>query len=198
MPLIVATGNPGKLREFEQFFQQLGCHPWQLQLKPAELDVDETGQTFADNALLKARGVATALGEWAIADDSGLAVDALNGAPGVHSARYAPTTAERNSKLLQALEGSGDRAACFICEIVLCRPDGSVAATATGRCRGEIAPDLQGSGGFGYDPLFYVPEAGMTFAQMSPEQKQRLGHRGKALQQLRSRLQDLDFATLQQ
>ena len=108
-PLVVATGNPGKLKEFQQFFAQLGDHPWALQLKPSELDIEETGTIFVDNAVLKARGVALALGQWALADDSGLAVDALEGAPGVHSARYAPTPSECIDRLLSELEGVSDR-----------------------------------------------------------------------------------------
>ena len=196
VPLIVATGNPGKLREFQQFFAQLGHHPWDLQLKPSDLDIEETGNTFAENAVLKARGVALALGQWALADDSGLMVDALDGAPGVYSARYAPTPSECIDRLLSELAGKSDRGAEFICEIVLCKPDGSIAAQASGRSRGEILTHRQGKGGFGYDPVFYVPEFGMTFAEMPLDRKQEIGHRGKALERLKSQLTAADCLLL--
>ncbi|MGK7909275.1 MAG: RdgB/HAM1 family non-canonical purine NTP pyrophosphatase [Synechococcus sp.] len=188
VPLIVATGNPGKLKEFQQFFEQLGDHPWELLLKPSDVEIEETGTTFAENAILKARGVAIATGQWALADDSGLSVDALNGAPGVYSARYAPTPSECIDRLLSELSGKEERGAEFVCEIVLCRPDGSIAAQASARCRGEILTHRQGTGGFGYDPVFFVPEANMTFAEMPTDRKRAIGHRGKALQRLKSQL----------
>lgn len=190
-PLVVATGNPGKLREFQQFFNQLNQHSWDLQLKPSELDIEETGTTFAENALIKARGVAIALGQWALADDSGLAVDALGGAPGVYSARYAPTPSECIDRLLTELEGKSDRGAEFVCEIVLCRPNGEIAARASGRCRGNILTQRQGEGGFGYDPVFYVPDEQMTFAEMPIDRKREIGHRGRALERLKSQLLQL-------
>ena len=190
-PLIVATGNPGKVKEFQQFFDRLDSHSWDVQLKPPELDIEETGTTFADNALIKARTVATALNQWALADDSGLAVDALGGAPGVYSARYAPTPSECIDRLLAELEGTSDRGAEFVCEIVLCRPDGTIAARAGGRCRGEILAQRRGDGGFGYDPVFFVPEENLTFAEMSLDHKREIGHRGRALERLKSQLLQL-------
>jgi XTP/dITP diphosphohydrolase len=196
-PLIVASSNPGKVREFEHFFQGLERFGdrWQLHLKPADLEVEETGSTFAENALLKARSVAIACRQWAIADDSGLAVDALAGAPGVYSARYSPTTETRIARLLQELEGIPQRGAEFVCAIALCQPDGTLAASAVGRRRGEILKTAKGRGGFGYDPVFYVPDAGLTFAEMSPPQKQQWGHRGLALGELHQQLMQLDLST---
>jgi XTP/dITP diphosphohydrolase len=166
--VIVATSNPGKLKEMQAY---LGDLNWTLQLKPSHIDVDETGQTFLENARLKASEVAQSTGSWAIADDSGLAVDALGGAPGIYSARYAESDAGRIQKLLSELEDKGDRSAQFVCAIVLARPDGEIALETKGICRGEIAMAPQGDGGFGYDPIFYVPDLGKTFAEMPPSRK---------------------------
>jgi XTP/dITP diphosphohydrolase len=186
--LVVATSNPGKLREIQGYLTGL---PWELQLKPDDLDIEETGDTFMDNACLKASQVAKTLGEWAIADDSGLAVDALKGAPGIYSARYGNTDAERIERLLGELGDIPERQAQFICAVALARPDGSIAIQTEGICQGEIASSVQGRGGFGYDPIFYLPELGQTFAQMTPEEKQRLSHRGKAFEALLPKLQEL-------
>ncbi|MEM8602507.1 MAG: RdgB/HAM1 family non-canonical purine NTP pyrophosphatase [Cyanobacteria bacterium P01_H01_bin.121] len=186
--LVVATGNPGKLAEMQSYLQDKG---WELQLKPPHLDVAETGTTFAENARLKATQVAQALGQWAIADDSGLAVDALGGAPGIYSARYAPTDAACIERLLRELEGETQRQAQFICTIAIARPDGSVALEAAGICQGEITQAPRGEGGFGYDPVFYVPAAGVTFAEMTPEQKHHLSHRGLAFERLLPQLAKL-------
>ncbi|MEN9224044.1 MAG: RdgB/HAM1 family non-canonical purine NTP pyrophosphatase [Thermostichus sp. HHBFW_bins_43] len=186
-PLILASSSPGKLREFRAFFQPWAA-VWELRLKPAELEVEETGATFAENALLKAITVATALKEWTIADDSGLAVAALHGAPGIHSARYAPTDAARIERLLRELDGIPDRAATFHCAVALVDPQGQVRALAEGVCQGEILTQPQGQGGFGYDPLFWVPELGLTFAEMSSAQKEAIGHRGRALRALKEQL----------
>lgn len=176
-PLVVATGNPGKLKEMEAHLAGLG---WELTLKPAELEIEETGDTFAENACLKASQVAQATGEWAIADDSGLEVDALDGAPGIFSARYGKTDAERIERLLGELGNELDREAQFVCVIAIARPDGTIAVEAEGICRGEILHTPRGTGGFGYDPIFYVPEEEMTFAEMPPERKRSMSHRGKA------------------
>jgi XTP/dITP diphosphohydrolase len=179
--LVVATGNPGKVKELQPYLSDLDC---ELILKPEALEVEETGDTFAANACLKASEVAISTGQWAIADDSGLEVDALNGAPGVFSARYGKTDAERIERLLKELGNESNRAAQFVCVIAIARPDGSIALQTEGICPGEILHAPQGSGGFGYDPIFYVPEEGMTFAEMPPELKQQISHRGRAFQQL--------------
>ncbi|KAM3096753.1 RdgB/HAM1 family non-canonical purine NTP pyrophosphatase [Phormidesmis sp. 146-12] len=177
--LVVATGNPGKLREMQAYLVGLD---WELMLKPDELDIEETGTTFAENAALKASQVAKALGEWSIADDSGLAVDALNGAPGLYSARYGTTDANRIDRLLRELGNCSDRKAQFVCAIALARPDGTIALQAEGICPGEILTQPRGEGGFGYDPIFYVPEQGMTFSEMPPEVKHKVSHRGRAFE----------------
>lgn len=154
---------------------------WQLTLKPAELEIEETGDTFAANACLKASQVAQATGNWAIADDSGLQVDALNGAPGVYSARYGKTDKERIARLLGELGDEPNRQAQFACAIAIARPDGAIALQAEGICRGEILHAPRGTGGFGYDPIFYVQAEKMTFAEMTPELKRKISHRGQAL-----------------
>lgn len=179
--LIVATSNPGKLREMAEYLTGLD---WQLELKPQELDIIETGTTFIANARLKASEVAKALGQWAIADDSGLAVKALDGAPGIYSARYGKTDEERITRLLNALENHTQRQAEFVCAIAIARPDGTIALETEGICPGEILTQPLGEGGFGYDPIFYVPDSQQTFAQMSSATKNRVSHRGKAFAQL--------------
>ncbi len=182
MPVLIgATGNPGKLQEMQAYLTEVDC---ELRLKPDELEIEETGQTFAENACLKASQVAQAMGTWAIADDSGLAVDALNGEPGVYSARYGTSDSDRIARLLTALDGQANRRAEFVCVIAIARPDGSIATQAEGICPGEILHAPRGTGGFGYDPIFYVPEAHMTFAEMPPEMKHALSHRGIAFQHL--------------
>ncbi|MBW4613026.1 MAG: RdgB/HAM1 family non-canonical purine NTP pyrophosphatase [Desmonostoc vinosum HA7617-LM4] len=186
--LVVATGNPGKLQEMQAYLADSG---WELTLKPEELDIEETGDTFAANACLKASQVALATGEWAIADDSGLEVDALNGAPGVYSARYAPTDSERIARVLRELDGEVNRQAQFVCAIAIASADGAIAFKAEGICRGEILHTPRGDGGFGYDPIFYVPEKQLTFAQMSPELKGSISHRGQAFAALLPQLNKL-------
>jgi XTP/dITP diphosphohydrolase len=179
--LVVATGNPGKLREMQAYLADSG---WELSLKPEDLDVDETGATFAENAALKASEVAKATGNWAIADDSGLAVDALNGVPGVYSARYGNTDTERISRLLRELGDNKNRQAQFICAVAVANPQGKIVLQSEGICRGEILYATRGEGGFGYDPIFYVPEKQLTFAEMSPDLKKSISHRGNALKNL--------------
>lgn len=186
--VIVATSNPGKLEEMQTYLADLG---WKLSLKPPEIDVEETGTTFLENARLKASEVAKAMGEWAIADDSGLMVNALGGAPGLYTARYGNTDAERISRLLRELADAENRAAQFVCAIAMARPDGTIALQTEGVCPGEIATEPRGQGGFGYDPIFYVPEAGKTFAEMSQAEKDQLSHRGVAFEQLMPELRSL-------
>ena len=168
--------------------------PWELALKPADLDIEETGQTFADNARLKASQVAIATGEWAIADDSGLEVDALDGAPGIYTARYGKTPAEGIQRLLTAMETITERGAQFVCVIAMARPSGEIVLQAEGTCRGQIAQVPHGEGGFGYDPIFYVPEYGVTFAEMSADVKHRISHRGLAFADLLPKLKDQAIA----
>ncbi|MER3494161.1 MAG: non-canonical purine NTP pyrophosphatase, RdgB/HAM1 family [Mastigocladus sp. ERB_26_2] len=187
--LVVATGNPGKLREMQAYLSNSG---WELKLKPEDLEIEETGDTFAANACLKASLVAKATGNWAIADDSGLEVDALNGVPGVYSARYGKTDAERITRLLKELGDEVQRQAQFVCAVAIARPDGAIILQSEGICRGEILYSPRGDGGFGYDPIFYVPEMQMTFAEMTPDLKRSISHRGKAFANLLQKLPDLE------
>ncbi len=186
--LIVATGNPGKVQEMQEYLTGL---PWELQLKPESIDVEETGNTFIANARLKASEVAKALGEWAIADDSGLTVDALDGAPGLYSSRYGKTDKDRIDRLLRELGDTKNRQAKFICAIAIASPDGKIVLATEGICPGEILHSSRGKGGFGYDPIFYVPTRQQTFAEMPAATKSEISHRGVAFAQLMPHLQKL-------
>ncbi len=186
--LVVATGNPGKVTEMQDYLVGLD---WELQLKPDDLDIEETGSTFAENACLKAAEVAKATGQWAIADDSGLEVVALNGAPGLYSARYGKSDTERIQRMLTELGDTSNRAARFVCVIALAQPDGAIALQAEGICPGTILYEPRGNGGFGFDPIFYVPEYQQSFAEMTPELKNAISHRGKAFQALLPQLKQL-------
>ena len=186
--VVVATGNPGKLSELKDYLQVLD---WDLALKPQEIEVEETGKTFIENARLKASEVAIATQSWAIADDSGLSVKALGGAPGVYSARYGTSDADRINRVLSELGDAADRSAEFVCAIALARPDGTIALETEGRCPGSILMSGKGAGGFGYDPIFYVQTQGKTFAEMSETEKERYSHRGIAFKQLMPKLKQL-------
>jgi XTP/dITP diphosphohydrolase len=187
---VMATRNPGKIRELQAILRGTGVALLSLADFPHLPDIPEEGATFAENAAVKARAVARLTGHAALADDSGLMVDALKGAPGVFSARYAqdrtapapPTDADNWRKLLEAMQGVPwlERGARFVCELALATPDGRL-LTARGECKGVIALEPQGETGFGYDPVFWVPEYGATMAQLGPEIKNRISHRAKAL-----------------
>ncbi len=183
--LVVATGNPGKLREMQAYLADSG---WELTLKPEELEIEETGDTFAANACLKASQIAQATGNWAIAEDSGLQVDALNGAPGVYSARYGKTDSERIARVLNELGSEVNRKAQFVCVVAIASPDGAIVLQCEGVCQGTILHAPRGSRGFGYDPIFYVPDKQLTFAEMTPQMKRSLSHRGKAFTALLPKL----------
>ncbi|MEL6354635.1 MAG: RdgB/HAM1 family non-canonical purine NTP pyrophosphatase [Cyanobacteria bacterium J06627_28] len=188
--VVVATGNPGKLAELKAYLQVLD---WTLSLKPEEIEVEETGATFIENARLKASEVAIATNSWAIADDSGLSVDALGGAPGVYSARYGDSDADRINRVLRELGDEKNRQADFVCAIALARPDGTIALETEGRCPGSILTAGQGAGGFGYDPIFFVQTQGKTFAEMTDGEKERYSHRGIAFDQLMPQLKKLEM-----
>ena len=190
--LVIASGNAGKIREFQGLLQAL---PVSVRPQPEGLEVEETGSTFAANARLKAQAVASTTGEWALADDSGLSVDALDGAPGVHSARYAPTDPERIARLLKALNGSEQRQAHFCAALCIAAPDGSVLLEVEGRCDGLITTSPRGEQGFGYDPIFEVAGTGRTFAEMPLAEKKQHGHRGRAFSLLEPQLRHLLQAT---
>src|SRR3989339_835241 len=191
--LVIASNNSGKLREFQFLLQPLGIEV----LTQAQLGIDEAEephQTFIENALAKARHASRLSGLPALADDSGICVSALDGAPGVQSARYAgdcPKSDQRNNeKLLQVMQGVADRRAHYYCVLVLLRhADDPQPLIAEGEWHGEIALQPSGDGGFGYDPLFWLPEFGKISAQLGREQKHAISHRGKALRVLLEKLQ---------
>ena len=200
-PLVIASGNAGKIREFAALLADL---PLEIRAQPEGLEVEETGATFAENARLKATAVALASGCWALADDSGLAVAALGGAPGVHSARYAASDPERIARLLRELEAATtaiaraaatmtatDRSARFTAALALADPSGAIRLEVEGHCPGVILEEPRGAGGFGYDPVFLVPELGQTFAEMDKATKGRIGHRGRAFALLEPGLRQL-------
>ena len=190
MKFILATHNHGKLREMAAILSQYGVEV----VSPADVgitvDVEETGTTFAENAMLKAKAICAAADLPAIADDSGLCVDALNGGPGVYSARYGGEGLDdkgRYTLLLQNMRGQTTRAAHFACAIACAFPNGDE-LTAEGRCDGTIAFAPMGEGGFGYDPVFFVPEKAKTFGQLTAEEKSAISHRGKALKAFSEKL----------
>jgi len=185
MRFVLATHNPHKIQEMGEILSSLGVEIVSPQDLGLAVEVEETGATFAENALLKAKAVCRASGLPAIADDSGLCVDALNGAPGVYSARYGGEELDdlgRCRLLLEGLRGQTTRAAHFECAICCVFPGGKT-LTAQGRCDGAIAFAPLGDGGFGYDPVFLVPGKGKTFAQLTAEEKNEISHRGKALRE---------------
>lgn len=187
--IVLASGNKGKLKEFNQVLGDLG-----VEVVPQSQfnvpDADETGLSFVENAIIKARHACQLTGLPALADDSGLEVDALNGAPGIYSARFAgagATDAKNNQKLLQRLEGTSpeQRSARFRCVLVFMRhAEDPTPLICQGSWEGQILPLPQGDNGFGYDPLFLVPGLDIASAQLPPEQKNKISHRGQAVQQL--------------
>ncbi len=192
MRLLVATQNRGKVREYEELLTGLGLELCSLADVGLHAPVEETGQTFAENARLKAETYGSASGLLTLADDSGLEVDALGGAPGVYSARYAgegASDADRYTKLLSALAGvpREQRAARFRCVIALAWPAGGV-DLFEGQCEGIIAFEPRGTNGFGFDPVFYMPEFGQTMAELPMDVKNRVSHRARAAARLRDRL----------
>lgn len=190
--MVLASGNPGKLRELARLLDDLGVEIVAQSALGVE-DADETGETFAENALIKARHAAVATGLPAIADDSGLAVDALDGRPGVRSARYSGPDADaaRNiDKLLAELAGvpPAARAAAFVCVACFVTSDGAEPVYGEGRWPGQILEERRGDGGFGYDPVFLDPDSGKSAAELTPGEKDRVSHRGKALRALKQAL----------
>jgi XTP/dITP diphosphohydrolase len=178
--LVVASGNPHKVAEIGAMLELVELD---LLPQPSGLEIEETGATYLANARLKAEAVARLTGHWALADDSGIEVDALDGAPGIFSARYAPSDHERIHRLLNELGDSLYRGASFRSAMALADPSGTTRAEAEGICRGQILRAPQGHGP-GYDSLFYVREAGCSYAQMGPHLKAKLGSRGKAARAL--------------
>ncbi|MFD1206554.1 XTP/dITP diphosphatase [Sporosarcina contaminans] len=190
--VLIATNNAGKAKDFEALFKPFGIRVLTLKDLEEEIDVEETGTTFEENAILKAETVAKQLDKLVIADDSGLEIDALSGAPGVYSARYAGL--EKNDdanidKALKELQGvaEADRTARFRCVLAVAGP-GVETVTFSGSCEGLILEERRGTNGFGYDPIFYLPEKRCSMAELSPEEKGEISHRGAALDKLKEHL----------
>ncbi len=188
MEFVIASHNQKKIREIAAILGTLG-----ISFEPlpgGAPEPEETGPTFEENALIKARAACALTGKPAIADDSGLAVDALGGAPGIYSARYCEgSDLDRNAFLLRSMEGipDGRRQARFVSAVACAFPNGD-ALTVRGECGGEILREAHGAGGFGYDPLFWYPPAGCTFAELPAEEKNRVSHRARALQKMKQAL----------
>ncbi|MFR4595519.1 MAG: XTP/dITP diphosphatase [Oscillospiraceae bacterium] len=194
MKVILASKNPHKLTELSAILSQ---HGFEIALESEyglDIDVDETGTTFEENSLLKAEAVMKASGLPVLADDSGLMVDALDGAPGVYSARYGHKSSdgERTAFLLENMKDVPDekRTAKFVCVITCLWPDGRK-IVARGECPGVITREVHGENGFGYDPVFYLPELGMTYAELPSEQKNAISHRARALQEFCRKYQQM-------
>ena len=190
--IIFATGNPGKMKEIRMILADLPLPVVSMKEAGVEARIVEDGNSFEENAVIKARTVMELTGEPAMADDSGLEIDWLGGAPGIYSARYMgeDTSYEiKNRALLEKLEGVPEekRTARFVCSIACTFPDGRI-FTSRGTMEGVIAHDIKGANGFGYDPIFYLPELKCTSAEISPEQKNELSHRGKALRRMKEQL----------
>lgn len=186
MRMILASNNAHKAREMSAILSRLGVETVTMREAGFSCEPEETGTTFAENAEIKARALYELSGEACIADDSGLTVDALDGAPGIYSARYAGEPcddAANNAKLLRELSNVSDdrRTAAFVSSICCILPDGRV-LRAEGRCPGVILRERRGDNGFGYDPLFYFPELGKTFAELSEDEKNSISHRSRALE----------------
>ncbi len=186
--LVVATKNPGKIRELKALLADKGWEVLSMDAFPSIPSVEENGDSFVDNALKKARSVARFTGLIALADDSGLEVDALGGGPGVYSARFGGEGLgddERSALLLKRLEGVplGERKARFRCVMALVTPRGEE-YVVEGVCEGFVGQEPRGKSGFGYDPVFYLPSYGKTMAQLPPEEKNRISHRAKALEKM--------------
>ena len=191
MKLVLASKNEKKLREMDEILSSLGIEVISEAQAGVDVEVEETGTTFEENSLLKAKAVMEASGLPAIADDSGLCVDALGGAPGVYSARYGGPELDDTGRyrlLLENMKGQ-PRGARFVSVITCCFPNGDV-LTARGECPGTIAFAPMGEGGFGYDPVFFLPKLKKTFAQLTPEEKNAVSHRGLALRGFREKLEE--------
>ena len=191
--LVLATRNKGKKREFKLLFNGLPVEIKGISESQKIPEFEEEGSTFEEISINKAKFVSNALDLPAIADDSGLTVEALNGAPGIFSARYAgelATNGQNNRKLLERMEGVENRNATFVCSIAISKPTGQV-LTYTGRCSGIILHEPAGTNGFGYDPFFYYSPLGKTFAQLSVKEKSRVSHRGQAMRKLKNDFQKI-------
>ena len=192
--VVIATKNKGKAKDFEALFQPLGFEVVTMFDVAPDMEIEETGTTFEENAVLKAETLAKELNMIVIADDSGLAVDALDGAPGVYSARYAGDHDDEANivKVLENLAGVPEekRTARFMCALAIAGPKMDT-TTVFGTCEGIILQEKRGTNGFGYDPIFFVPELGRAMAELTPEEKGAISHRGNAIRKLAQALPTL-------
>ena len=191
--IIFATGNEGKMREIRLILGDLGVELLSLKDAGIDIEIEENGETFEENAIIKAKTVMEAAGALVLADDSGLEIDYLNGEPGVYSARYLGEDTSyriKNQNLIDRLSGVPDekRTARFVCVIAAAFPDGRI-RTARGTIEGIIGYEERGTGGFGYDPIFWLPEYGCSTAELTLEKKNELSHRGKALRAIKEELE---------
>jgi len=192
MKFVLATANPGKIKEMQDILSTFGFDLVTRSDLGIEMEVEETGCTFLENALLKAQALCEATGLAAIADDSGLEVFALDGRPGVYSSSFGGNTltdSQRCAYLISQLQGMEQKNAKFVCTIVCCFPDGTY-TVAQGECFGEIIESPRGENGFGYDPVFLVDEVDKTMAELSADEKNAISHRGKALRKFVLQMQD--------
>lgn len=178
MRIILASSNEHKVKEINAIVQGLGIT---FVLPPEGFDPVENGETFEENSYIKAKEAWQLGRTWVLADDSGLCIDVLNGAPGIHSARYAQTPQARIDRVLNEMQGCKNRAACFKCCMTLINPQGNVAFSYTGVCEGSIVENQRGTNGFGYDPIFLLKDSTKTMAELSDDEKNKISHRGKAL-----------------
>ncbi len=193
--ILVATNNKGKVRDFEELFKPHGIQVISLKDLDEPIEVEETGTTFEENAILKAEETAKILGKWVISDDSGLEIDALNGEPGVYSARYAGEPKDDEANIDKALTGlkdvsEGSRDARFRCVLAIAGP-GIETKTFSGSCEGSILFERHGENGFGYDPIFYVPSEQKAMAELTPAEKAAISHRGEAMRKFETELPNL-------
>lgn len=184
--IILATQNPNKLKEMQAIFKHYNI---EIISPPSDFDPIESGKTFHENAYIKASEASKLLGFPSLADDSGLAIEELNGEPGIHSARYAPTNEERIQKVLKNLKNKENRNAKFVCSMVLTDENGNILHSTLGECEGEIIKEKIGENGFGYDPIFFIPELNKTMAELTMSEKNKVSHRSKALKAMIEYLQ---------
>lgn len=193
--IIFATGNAGKMKEIRMILADLGIPVVSMKEAGITADIEENGTSFEENAIIKAKTIMEMTGELVMADDSGLEIDYLDGAPGIYSARFMGEDTSydiKNRALIAKLDGVPDekRTARFACSIACALPDGRI-LTSYGAMEGLIGYEIKGENGFGYDPIFYLPEYGCSSAEISPEQKNELSHRGKALRSMKEKLQEV-------
>ena len=194
--IVFATGNAGKIKEIRMIMEDTGMEVVSMKDAGIRVDIEENGQSYEENALIKARAVAAFTKDIVMADDSGLEIDYLNKEPGIYSARYMGEDTSyhiKNASLIQRLEGVPDekRTARFVCAVAAAFPDGTI-KTVRGTMEGRIGYEEKGANGFGYDPIFYLPEYGCTSAELAMEEKNKISHRGKALQAIRTELEGLE------